>query len=134
MKDALIDFLFKLLGNSNTRLYSVQYLFGATTMSHEARKKRWERALARLWKDKDLLDYLYYQSETDKEIAFKGKTSKLLSKGARLRTLFIVRSAHRAFLEQIKTKQSRPDERGASDVDMQKVEKAYKDIVDVAEK
>lgn len=123
----LINLLFTLLGNSNTQLYSIQYLFGVSTYSHEARKKRWEKALARVWKDKDLIDYLYYQAEADKENVFKGKIAKDLSRGARIRTLFLVYSARMAY--ENSTKDKTANEKVESEI--KKVGKTYRDLVDI---
>jgi len=131
IRNFLINLIFKLLGNSNTKTYKIQYLFGITSGSHESRKKRWEKALIRLWKDKDILDYLFYQSESDKEIVFKAKTSKDLSRGARLRTLFIVYSARRAYEESRKNKRSNATERGEVDSDIKNVQSIYKTLVNI---
>ena len=129
MKDLIIDFLFRLLGNSNTRLHDVQYLFGVSTTSHKARQRRWEQSLMRLWKDKDMLDYLYYQSESDKEKVFKGKLNKDLLRGARIRTLYLVYAAHRAYEETIK--RSNAQERGEKDTAIKELTRIYKKLVDV---
>lgn len=130
MKHFLIDLLLKLLG-FNHRNFKVDYLFGATDLDQESRKKRWEHALKRLWQDKDLLDYLYYQSEADKENAFRGKVSKDLVKGARLRTLFIVYQAKRAYLNKLKAKKETAEEQSFSDEELKKVDETYKKLVDV---
>lgn len=132
MKYALIEILFGLLGHSvKARTYNIPYLFGASTQSHEQRKKRWEKALVRLYRDKDLLDFLYYQSESDKEIVFKGKTRKELSVGARIRTLFIVHSARLAHERSLKGRTKRPDERSEADAEMKSVSATYKQLTDV---
>lgn len=130
MKEILIKSLFRLLGHTTSNIYSVQYLFGATTLNHEGRRKNWERALARMWKDKDLLDFLYYQAETDKENVWRGKIDKKLSQGARIRTLFLVYSAKRAYLQTIKKKQS-PDDRADTGQELSKVEQIYKKTIDI---
>lgn len=122
----IIQLLFWLLGNTYTKLYSISYLFGATTQNHESRKKKWERALARMWKNKDLLDFLFYQAESDKEAVFRGKIRKELSVGARIRTLFIIYSAHRAYESQIKNRT--PDESEQASKKLGKVGKVYKEI------
>ncbi len=126
MKNLLINLLFKLLGNSYTQSFSIQYLFGLSTISHDARKKKWENALVRMWKDKDMLDFLFYQSESDKEQVFKGKINANLSKGARIRTLFLVYSAHKAFQQSLKKKGIEIDED-------KKISDTYKNLVDVSE-
>lgn len=131
MKTALINFLFRLLGNTNSRPYTIGYLFGSTTQNHEARKKRWEKSLARLWKDKDLLDYLYYQAESDKENIFRGKINSDLSRGARIRTLFIVYSARRAFMNELKAKRTSAQDKSDTDVESKKVAQVYKQLVDI---
>lgn len=130
MKRILINILFWLLGNSNTQTFSIQYLFGVTNMNHETRKKRWEQALARMWKDKDLLDYLYYQQESDKESVFRGKTTEL-SKGARIRTLFLIYSARRAYEKLINGKVESADDKEIQDEEVKKVIQSYKKLVDV---
>lgn len=130
MKEILIKLLFRLLGHTTSSLYNIQYLFGATTLNHEGRRKNWERALARMWKDKDLLDFLYYQAETDKENVWRGKIDKKLSQGARIRTLFLVYSAKRAYLQTIKKKQS-PDDKSDTSQELNKVEKLYKTVTNI---
>jgi hypothetical protein len=131
MRQIIINLLFRLLGQTSHRLYSIETLFGASTSNHETRKKRWERALARLWRDKDLLDYLYYQAESDKEVAWRGKIDKKLSQGARIRTMFIVYSAYRASLRTQSTKRSTPEGKDESNKEIQTVAKVYKDLVDI---
>lgn len=130
IKNKLINLLDRLIGISPVQLYSIGYLFGATNQSHDARKARWEKALARLWRDKDMLDFLYYQAESDKEVAWRGKTDKRLSQGARLRTLFIVRSAHLAY-EKSLGKRGGPDEKDDALSELQKVGKIYKDLTNI---
>ena len=130
MRNFLINILFRLLGNNFNKVYSIQYLFGATTINHETRKKKWEKALARMWKDKDLLDYLYYQTESDKENAFKGKAGKDLVRGARIRTLFIIYQAHKAAL-MMRSRGKNSDELEDVKKDIQKVDKMYKEITDI---
>lgn len=132
MRQTLIRFIFRLLGHSYTRNYGIPYLFGAHTAGHEARKKKWEKALVRLWRDKDLLDFLYYQAEADKENVFRGKTRKDLSVGARLRTLFLVYSAHRAHLLSLKKAGENVRENDESDREMRTVGKIYKELTDIA--
>lgn len=131
MKNYLINLLFSLLGSPSHRIYNVQYLFGATTFNHEARKKRWERALIRMWKDKDLLDFLYYQAEADKENVFQGKVSRDLSRGARIRTLFLVFSARRAYQLSLKNKRKDGEGKGEVDKDLKEATRVYKDLTDV---
>jgi hypothetical protein len=131
MRKFLINLLFSLLGNTIARTYNIPYLFGATTITHDGRKKKWEKALVRLWRDKDMLDFLYYQTEADKENIFRGKIPGLLSKGARIRTLFIVHSARLAYEKQIRSKRSRPDEVDESNLEMKEVSKIYRETVDI---
>lgn len=131
MRNKLINLLFRLLGNTYTQVYNIQYLFGASTQSHEARKKKWELALARMWKDKDLIDFLYYQCEADKENIFRGKISKELSQGARIRTLFLVYSARKAYNNQTRKKTDNPNEREEQDEDTRELQKVYNQMVDV---
>lgn len=131
MKNFIINLLFKLLGNSEARLYNIDNLFGGEVKNHDLRKKRWERALSRMWKDKDLIDYLYYQAESDKENYFRGKIIGDLSRGARIRTLFLAYSARMAFENELKSKRS--DARGRSDSEemINGVKKSYKDLTDI---
>lgn len=129
MKDALVRLLFHLLGNTNFKQHNIGYLYGASTSGHESRKKRWEAALARLYKDKDLLDFLYYQSESDKENVFKGKISADLARGARIRTLFIVFSAHRAYLNRIK--RSNAQDKAENEQEQKELEGTYKQVTNV---
>lgn len=130
LRNIVINLLFRLLGNSHEQLHSIGYLFGATTSTHESRKNRWEKALVRLWQDKDLLDFLYYQAESDKEVFFKGKVGGELSKGARIRTLFIVYSAHRAY-KQLRKKKKSPSEIDSINQDIKKVGDVYNKLVDI---
>lgn len=134
IRNLLIVLLFRLLGNSNvrpTKAFNVQYLFGANTTSHEARRKRWEKALARLWTDKDLLDYFFYQAESDKENVWRGKISPDLSRGARIRTLFFVYSARRAWEEMRRNKSANATERADSESEIKRVKKVYDALVDI---
>lgn len=130
-KDLIIKFLFRLLGNDVKQSYPIQQLFGVSN-NHTARKRKWERALSRVWRDKDLLDYLYYQAETDKEKVFKGKVSVDLSRGARIRTLFIVFSARRAYEETIKSKRSNPTQKDEALKELKSVQDVYKELTDIA--
>jgi hypothetical protein len=117
MKHLIITFLFWLIGETiNPKSFKVGYIFDIE-LKPEIRKKKWERALLKLWHDKDMLDFLFYQSESDKEKAWKCKKPKEWYFGTRARTLFLVYQAHRAFLKS----RSKPTE----DLD-----KIYKDIVD----
>src|SRR5689334_16764795 len=133
MRNFLIRLLSSLLGidNTNFKLHSIGYLFGLTTMNHEARKKRWKKALIRLWKDKDLLDYFYYQAEADKENIFKGKVRADLSRGARLRTLFFVHDAQQAFLESLRSKRGNATDQEIGDNKTKQLKGVYKSVVDV---
>jgi len=134
MRNIIINLLFKLLGNSNTRLNTIDTLFDAENSSFDVRKKKWKRALARAWRDKDLLDFFYYQAESDKENVFKGKINADLSKGARIRTLFIVFSAKMAYDEEIS---KRSDNRRKSEEIVSRSEetkKVYKNLTDVVAK
>lgn len=132
MKNFLINLLFSLLGNRTDKLFNIQYLFGASIGNFESRKKRWDRALARAFKDKDLLDFLFYQAESDKERIFQGKIRADLSRGARLRTLFIVYSMHRAHN---RLKLGKNTDREVSDElneETTNLQKGYKETTDVA--
>lgn len=130
MKNLLINLLFRLLGNTTYRLYSIQYLFGTSTFNHETRKRNWEKALIRLYRDKDLLDFLYYQSESDKENVFKGKINSDLAKGARIRTLFLIYSARRAY--ELSWKQKRSGvKKEESDENLKELSKVYKGLTSV---
>ena|SRR3990167_8579724 len=131
MKNFLIKLLFKLLGEQEMRLHNVSYLFGASTYNHESRKKRWEKALMRLWRDKDILDYLYYQSEADKEKIFQGKVDVNLSRGARIRTLFLVYSAHMAHQKLMKTQRSTATDKAEAEQELKKVSSVYKELVSI---
>lgn len=133
IKDFLIQILFKLLGNDIRATYKIPYLFGASSESgQDARKKRWERALSRLWTDKNLLDFLYYQAESDKENYWRGKIDKRLSQGARIRTLFIVYSAKRAN-RQLKLQRTKltPDQRSEQNKEIKAESVVYKEAVDI---
>lgn len=136
MRNFLINLLFKLLGNTHQKQFSIVRLFGAEDgdTSHERRKRAWERALVRLWHDKDMLDYLYYQAESDKERAWSGKIDKRLSQGARVRTLFLVQSAHRAFLESKKGKGDHPDKVASVNKEIEDLNNDYKKVTDIKEK
>jgi hypothetical protein len=129
MKNFLIKTLFWLLGNDHRGLYKINYLFGVT--NSEERKKRWENALIRVWKDKDLLDWFYYQSESDKERAWQGKIDKKLSQGARVRTLFIVYSARRAYEERVKGRTEDGQEKDNQDQEIKSVKAVYNSLVDI---
>lgn len=133
MRHLLTILLFRLLGNSHRRTYKIPYLFGATTASHEARMKKWEHALARLYRDKDLLDFLYYQSESDKENIVRGKIRPDLARGARIRTLFIVYSAHRAFLSMRGAKLDVGQAKSDVQEDMKSLRKVYQDLTDTGD-
>lgn len=133
MKNFLINMLFRLLGSSNSRLYNIQYLFGASTHSHETRKAKWEHALVRLYKDKDLLDYLYYQSESDKENIFRGVQTAELSRGARIRTLFLIFSARRAYEEYLKAKKSNAEAKESHNEEIKKINNIYKKVVNTTQ-
>lgn len=130
MKEAIINLLFKLLGQKSIKQYKIAYLFGATTTSHEARRKRWDNALMRMWKDKDMLDYLFYLSETDKENAWRGKVKKTLTQGSRIRTLYIVKEARRAY--ELNLAKKNRDRREQASKEIKKVEGVYNDITNVA--
>lgn len=128
MRQFLISLLFRLLGNSYQRQYKIPYLFGATNASHEARKRKWEHALVRLWRDKDLLDFLYYQAESDKENIVRGQIRLDLARGARVRTLFIVHSAHRAFLAQRHAKLEEGQAKADTSKDMKALHNVYQEV------
>jgi len=127
----LINLLFRLLGEHHSRLYRIDYLFGATTSGHKARQKRWNNALVRVYKDKDLLDFLYYQMESDKEKLVTGKVRADLSRGARVRTAFIAYSAKRAYEQMILERRIRPDEKTTQVERMNELQKQYDSFVDV---
>lgn len=125
----LINLLFSLIGFKHEKINSIGYLFGAITASHEARQKKWNNALARLWKDKEMLDYLYYQAEADKENAWRGNTDKRLIQGARMRTLYIVYKARLAYLNEIKSKT--PDSKESKLKEKKEVESVYKKLTNI---
>lgn len=127
MTDFIIKILFWLLGHSTKQQFDIPYLFGATTATHDTRKSRWEKALSAVWKNKDFLDWLYYQCESDKENIFRGKIRADLSRGARLRTLFIVYSARLAYERRIASKKG--SENAVENIS--KVGKTYKKLTDV---
>lgn len=129
IRNLLIRFLFWLLGQRHEKTYTVSYLFGGLTGGHKSRKRRWERALARMWKDKDLLDFLYYQAECDKENVFRGKVARDLSRGARIRTLFLAYSAQRAYLEQRKRTAETAQTKANVQEDIAELQKNYKELV-----
>ena len=115
MKNFIINLLFKLLKQETKTPYNIQNIFGVKS-NHKVRQEKWERALIRLWKDKDLIDYLFYQSESDKEKIFQGKVTTDLLRGARLRTLYIVYQANRAYLLSVKSEK------------LKEVDKSYQQI------
>jgi len=131
MRNLFINILFRLLGNTTTRIHDIPYLFGASTATHALRVRKWEKALAMIWKNKDFLDFLFYQSESDKESAWKGKLDKRLVQGARIRTLFIIHSAHRANEEILRSKRSSAEEVSEATKNINKLTKIYTKIVDV---
>jgi len=90
--------------------------------------RKWQKALARMYMDKDLMDYLYYQAESDKERVFQGNVSNEISKGARIRTFFLVRSARLAYLEQRKLRKVSAEEKSQVSEEIQEVEESYKQI------
>lgn len=126
----LIKLLFWLLGQNNIGSQKIQYLFG-DTKGHEQRRKRWKNALNRLWKDKDLIDYLQYQAEIDKEKVFQGKVDINLSRGARIRTLFLVYQAQMAYLESIRSHRSMASDKTETEHEMKKLSQVYKELADV---
>jgi hypothetical protein len=108
-QELLIGIIFRLLGNTMepVKTGNLQYLFALSKKGHEGRKKRWERALAKLYKDKDMLDFLFYQAEVDKENAWAGRISREAAQGARIRTLFIVKQAHMAYIRSLGSEKTR---------------------------
>ncbi len=133
MKNFCINLLFKLLGNTCDAEFPIKSLFGvASDVSHASRKKRWEKALARAWRDKDLMDFLYYQQEADKENAWKRKVDPLRAQGARVRTLFIVHSAKRASLEMLSKKRTDGEARGEHTNEVNKDKSVYNAVVDIS--
>lgn len=128
----LINLLFWLLGNTYTRQYNIPYLFGASTSSHASRKKKWENALAAAYKNKDLLDFLFYQAESDKENVFKGKIHADIARGARIRTLFIVYSMRQAAQVQRIGKVDGAEEKSTHQQELAGIQKAYKSSVDIS--
>jgi hypothetical protein len=133
MINILVNIAFRLLGitSEDLNIYRIKYLFGASTSGHEARKKRWNNALVRLYKDKDMLDYLFYMSESDKENVFRGKIRPDLAKGARLRTLHLVYAAHQAYDTKRRSKRKTHGERNVVQETMKQVTEVYKKIVDI---
>lgn len=131
MRDFLIRLLFRLLGNDYTRQYNIPYLFGAHSGTHAQRLARWQHALVRLYKDKDMLDFCFYQAESDKENVFKGKIDPNLARGARLRTLFIVYSARKAYELSRKGKAANVNDASAIQEDVEELDKAYKSVTDI---
>ena len=132
-KNFLIQLLFRLLLGKEDTVHKVQYLFGASSSNHEKRKLKWKKALVRVWKDKDLLDYFFYQSESDKEKVFQGKIDRNISVGARIRTLFLVYSAQMAYLESLKANRSTATDKAEVDAEIKKVSSVYKELVSVVE-
>lgn len=131
MRTWLISLLFQLIGESKPMLRSIGHLFGVPGMNHAARARKWEKALQRLWNDKDLLDFLYYQAESDKENIFRGRVNPDMARGARVRTLFIVyqaQLAHQRFVMQA----GKNAEHASSFAQVAKqLSSTYKGIVDV---
>lgn len=131
MKNLFINILFTLLDHSHYKLYNISSLFGAQNTNHQTRKRKWEKALVRLYNDKDLLDYLYYQSESDKEKAWRGKVDKKTAQGARLRTLHIVYSARRAYENTRSSKQNPGQHRQELQSKLSELGKTYQEVVDI---
>ncbi len=132
-QDLIIRLLFRLVGNSVKRTYRIPYLFGASTATHAVRQKKWEKALSSVRKNKDFLDFLYYQAESDKENIVRGKIRADLSRGARIRTLFLVYSMHRASLEGRKSKQSTAQGKADVDNEAKALSKVYKEATDTGD-
>ena len=100
----LIKLLFRLTGEKR-QLLEIGYLFDRQKRTQaESRRRRWERGLARAYKNKAFLDFLFYQAEADKERIFRGRSKPDLARGARVRTLFIVHQMQLAELEEEKRK------------------------------
>ena len=83
-------------------IFEVGFLFGKKREEAEKQKNKWKIALAKAYQNKDFLDYLLYQSESDKERIFRGKSNQDMARGARARTLFIVYSMRMAYLDGLK--------------------------------
>lgn len=133
IRDILIRLLFRLLGNGyRGKRDDIPYLFGATTMSKEARRKRWDKSLYRLYRDKNLLDYLFYLSEGDKENVFNGKVDKRLAQGARIRTLFLVYSARQVALKRnMHNPRVEPDDASEDGKELSSLASVYKKVTGV---
>ena len=99
MRNLILKLLFRLLGERGGNLTELNNLFGQDS-GFEARTNRWKRALASAYQNKDLLDYLKYQTQTDLERVFRGKSNQDMVRGARMRTLFIVFQMRIAYLKE----------------------------------
>lgn len=132
LKDLAIRILFLLLGNyPKPEGEDIGFLFGRRAISdEESRAKRWRYALARIYADKNFLDFLYYHAEKDKERVFRGVDEKIM-RGARVRTLFIVYSAKMAYNELRKNKTLSPDKRAEKEKEIFKTKEVYKKLVDI---
>lgn len=111
-------------------LFEIDYLFHKETdAKQEQRKKRWQKALARLYRDSAMLDYLYYQIATDKERIFRGKSSREMTKGARQRTLFLIYQAKMSYLEEQQKKTQTADEKKVLNKEKIKTQNNYNKLI-----
>lgn len=111
IKNILINILFKLLGESDN-LYEIDALFGnKSKASWHARQSRWKIALANLFRNKDLLNYFYYQVANDKERIFRNVSNTDMVRGARMRILFVIHQAQMAYLKEKQKRINNPTEK-----------------------
>jgi len=125
-KRFLIKILFRLI-ESGDPIFEVGFLFGKKRKDAEIKKDRWKKALAQMYGNSNFLDYLLYQSESDKERIFRGKSNQDMARGARARTLFIVYSMRMAHLDGLKPQNANEKK----DIQKEKLEtvRDYKKVV-----
>jgi hypothetical protein len=133
-RELLIRILFRLLGNySYQEPFFVQTIFGRNNpATAQKRRKRWENGLVGLWHNKDLIDFLFYQAECDKENVWRNKHREL-AQGARIRTLFLVKQAREAHLNRGVSKSMKPEEQDQVRAEIREGKEAYKKVVDIGE-
>ncbi len=98
MRKFLIKLLFKLLDEKESNLFELTALFDINSFSKRKSKKEfWRKGLKQAYKNKGLVDFLYYQSEADKEKVWRGKSNPDIVRGQRLRTLYLINEMRKAY-------------------------------------